>query len=125
MKLSVPFYANPDGVHCLQACLKMVLKYFDPDKDYTWKELDKISAKKENKWTWPTATLLFLIKNGYQVEVVEDYDYQKFVEMGTAYQIEKYGKKVANEQIKNSDINQERLFMKEFLNIGKWQQRVP
>jgi hypothetical protein len=37
MKLSVPFYAafptlgHPDGVHCVETSLKMILAYFEPD----------------------------------------------------------------------------------------------
>lgn len=41
---NVPFYSNtPDDTHCFQAVLKMVLKYFQPEKYYSFEQLDKLS----------------------------------------------------------------------------------
>ena len=55
MNKIVPFYTNTsDDTHCYQAGLKMILKYFIPDKDFSWEELDKFTAKVEDLWTWPT-----------------------------------------------------------------------
>lgn len=50
---NIPFYSNTsDDTHCLQACLKMLLKYFYPNEEYSWEELDKLTGKKEGMWTW-------------------------------------------------------------------------
>ena len=43
---NVPFFPNTaDNTHCLQAVLKMILKYFEPQKDYSFEELNILSDK--------------------------------------------------------------------------------
>jgi len=124
--INVPFYANtPDDTHCYQAALRSVLKYFIPNKEYTWKELDQMTAKKEGMWTWPTQGLMNLHKLGFEVIVIESFDIEAFVKSGREYLLKEYGKKVADEQIKYSDIPQERALYKEFLKYSKYQKRCP
>lgn len=125
MKINIPFYLSPDETHCFQACLKTVLKYFEPDKDYSWKQLDKISAKKKDKWTWPTASIINLVKKKYDILVLEDWNYQAFVDRGEKYLIRKYGAEAATEQIENSDIAHERRLMKEFIKTDFFECRIP
>jgi len=43
----IPFYPNPDNTHCFQAVIKMILKYYFPKEEYSWKELEKLTGKKE------------------------------------------------------------------------------
>ncbi len=75
-RLNIPFYPNlDDGLHCLQACLKMVLGYYFPDKEYSYEELDRISKHVEGKWTWQIASLLFFAREGFEVVNIENIDY--------------------------------------------------
>jgi hypothetical protein len=63
--LDVPFYANtPDATHCFQAALRMALKCFRPVEEYSWAELDAITAKAEGVGTWPFAGLTWLHHEG-------------------------------------------------------------
>jgi hypothetical protein len=103
----IPFFANtPDDTHCFQASLKIVLKYFFPDKDFTFEELDKMTDKPLNKWTWPSAGLVALKKMGLEVKFYAKMDYNKFAERGVDYFYEIYPND-ADEMIKNSDIESE------------------
>jgi len=112
----VPFYSNtPDDTHCFQAALKMVLKFFQPQKDFSWQELEIITAKKGNLWTWPLAGLLWLADNGFDVKNTEIFDYKRFTQEGGKYLIEIAGKEVGEAQITNSDIPQEMEYAKSFL----------
>ena len=78
--LKVPFYGNTkDNLHCFEACIKMVLKYFEPNKSFSWKELDKLSGKKKGMGSWPTTMLINLYKRGYTIEMWEKWDYLAFV----------------------------------------------
>lgn len=78
----VPFYSNtPDDTHCYQAALKMVLKFFLPNKDYSWQELEKLTAKEEGLWTWPTQGLMSLYKMGFKIIDIEDFDIQEFIKV--------------------------------------------
>ncbi|MEI7653301.1 MAG: hypothetical protein WCJ70_03425 [bacterium] len=67
MKLQVPFFPNTsDDTHCYQAVLQMILGYFLPLEAHTLQDLDSITGKTDQKWTWPTAGLMWLYaQRGY------------------------------------------------------------
>lgn len=122
----IPFYSNtPDDTHCFQAALKMILKYFLPTQDFSWKQIDKITAKKEGLWTWPFAGMLWLHAQGFQVINQEVFDYQRFVQEKNTYLIDFYGKEVGKAQIGHSDVNQEAAFAKELLKGGILKDHLP
>jgi hypothetical protein len=123
---NVPFYSNtPDDTHCFQAGLKMMLKYFMPEKDFSWEELDKVTAKVEGLWTWPIAGILWLKKMGFDVVDIEIFDYQKFADEGEKCLFEFYGQEVGKEQVAHSDIAQERKLAKELSEAHMVQLRLP
>lgn len=114
----VPFFANlPDGTHCYQAALKMVLTYFI-NKEWSDEELDQITQKLKDKWTWPTASLIWLLKNGFEIKMIEEFSYEAFADKGKDYLIEKCGIEVANAQEANSDIQREKRLAVEFVQSG-------
>lgn len=122
----VEFFSNtPDDTHCFQAALKMVLKYFYPEEDYSWEDLDKKTAKVGSLWTWPMAGILWLKEKGMDIKVIEPFDYKKFVEVGGLYLIDEYGEEVGNEQIKHSDIEQERKLAKKYIKKIEIEKRIP
>jgi len=126
MKYNVPFYPNtPDDTHCYQAALRSVLQYFLPEKEYTWQELEEMTAKKEGLWTWPTQGLISLHKLGFEVKDIGLFDIEEFVKDGGEYLEKEYGKDVANEQIKHSDIPQEQELYREFLQYNVDEKRLP
>jgi hypothetical protein len=126
IKFGVPFYSNtPDDTHCFQASIRSVLKYFLPRKEFGWAKLDKMTAKKKGLWTWPTQGLLTLKKMGFDIVDMEDFDYSAFIQEGGEYLIEKYGEEVAKEQIKNSDIAQEKRLAREFVKVFGNQSKLP
>jgi len=103
----MPYFKQPDNTHCFQACLKMILKYFFPEKDFTFEELDKISDKSKDKWTWVCAALLELKKMGLKVKCYSIFDYDDFVKNGTDYIHRAYDKEAAEKNIEMSDIESE------------------
>lgn len=126
MTKKVPFYGNTyDDTHCFQAALKMILGYYFPDEEYTWKELENISAKVEGLWTWPTAGLLYLQQKGLTIKIIEIFDSPRFVDEGEKYLLEFFGDDVGKEQIKYSDIPQERKLIKEALKLLDIEKRLP
>ncbi|MCR4264132.1 MAG: peptidase C39 family protein [Candidatus Roizmanbacteria bacterium] len=126
MKRSVPFFANTsDDTHCFQAGLRMVLKYFLPEKNHTWKELEKMTAKVKDLWTWPTQGIINLHRMGFNIVDIDDFDIEKFIDNGGEYMIERYGNEVGKEQIKYSDIDQERKIHREYINLNIHQKRIP
>jgi hypothetical protein len=122
---NVPFYGNtPDGTHCFQAALRMVLKYFSPERDFTWKELEIITAKPEGKWTWPIAAALWLEDNGFEVKFIETFDYDDFSKRGAEYLLETHGKEVTDAQVAKSDIEQEMRLAKELAGKVSEEKRI-
>lgn len=122
----VPFFANTsDGTHCSQAALKMILKYFWPDKEFSWEELEKVTAKSEGMWTWPMAGLIWMQANGFEVINIEVFDYSKFIEKGKDYLREEYGEQVASEQDLHSDIEKERKIAEQFIQQVKTIFEIP
>lgn len=102
--INVPYFKQPDNSHCFQACLKMTLKYFFPEKDFTWEELDKMSNKPKDKWTWICAAFVKLKKMGLKVKVCGNLDYYEFSKRGADYIREFFSKEVAERNIEMSDI---------------------
>ncbi|AKM79809.1 MAG: hypothetical protein UX85_C0001G0033 [Candidatus Beckwithbacteria bacterium GW2011_GWB1_47_15] len=122
----IPFYPNSkDNTSCYPACLRMVLKHFLPAKNFSMKSLNKIVAKKKGLWTWPMHGLISLKKMGFDIEYYEDFDYLKFAQEGEKYLIKKYGKKVGQAQIDNSDITYERKAAAHFTKTFKFYQKAP
>ena len=91
----------------------MILKYFQPESDYSWDELDAITAKVEGKWTWPYAGLIWMHEQGFEVRVIEMFDSVRFSKEGESYLFDFFTHEVATAQIANSVIVQELALAKE------------
>lgn len=126
LKLNVPFYGNTsDDLHCYQASLRMVLKYFLPDKDYDFVELDKATEKEERFSTWPQAGMIWMRQQGLDVSDIEVFDYKKFIASPNNYLKEIYGKEGGKWQIKYSNIPKEQKTCREFIKEVKIQLQIP
>lgn len=70
---NVPFFANtPDDTHCVQASFRIILKYFLPERDFSYDQLDKMSRYRLGKSTWWPPMLLELQKLDLEVKVSRD-----------------------------------------------------
>lgn len=122
----VPFYSNtPNDTHCFQASLRSVLKYFEPSRDFTWDELDRITNKPKDMWTWPMAGLSWLAEHGYSVIDIEPFDYGRFINEGREYMETLWGKDVVIEQAKHSDISLAQTDSKKFVETVTVQNKIP
>lgn len=109
--LKIPFYRNTkDNLHCLQACLKSVLKFYFPKNDYSFKYLDRVTAHKKGKGTWLSAALLFLAQKGFDIINIEIFDYKKFARLGEKYLKRLWTDEIFQTQKRFSDFkNEQRL----------------
>lgn len=103
----------------------MGLKYLMPQKEYSWEELDKLTAKKEGLWTWPLAALIRLRSMGFEVVNIERFDYDRFGKEGEAYLYEFYGDEVGMAQSQHSDLPHEQQWAKAFTKNVSTQTRSP
>jgi hypothetical protein len=96
----------------------MILKYYFQKEKYSWKELGELTGKKEGLWTWPLYGMIRLKEKGFDIINMEDFDYEKFINLGKQYILERFGKEVGTAQIKNSDIpyeiNNAKIYQKNF-----------
>ncbi|MDB5264907.1 MAG: hypothetical protein JWN64_478 [Parcubacteria group bacterium] len=103
----------------------MVLKFFNREKDYSWKELERITAKVEGQWTWPIAAMIWLSESGYEVVDIELFDYEKFSLEGKGYLQEMFGNEIAEAQDKHTSLEQEQKLSKKLLKYVDVRVRIP
>ena len=122
MKIQIPFYSSfaipghPNGVHCVETSLRMILGYFEPETKYTIKELEKISGKQPGKGSWSFQWSLWFVNNGYEVKHYTIFNFRAFIDEGIDYIRREYGNKVADWQEQTSDVEAARLLAAEFIN---------
>ena len=105
--IKVPFFANTkDDTHCVQACFKMVLKFYFPDKDFSFEELDAMSYKVPGKGTWWFPALKQLEAMGVKCKIIELFDYQRYFKEGADYLVEFYGPQIATSILKTTNLEE-------------------
>ncbi len=121
MKLSMPFYTafptpgHPEGVHCVETSLKMILKYFEPDKDYSVEQLEKITGKQPEKGSWNFQWSIWFTDHGYIVKHYSIFDFKTFMDEGIDYIRREYGNEVADWQEHNTDVELARSQTKDYI----------
>jgi hypothetical protein len=73
----VPFIENPDD-RCVPAVIGMVLAYFIPDKVFSMSELEELCGYKRAEGTWKALSMLNMVKLGFKVYWIEDFDHDEF-----------------------------------------------
>jgi len=118
MIYNVPFFANrKDNTHCVQATLKMVLKYFLPKRDFNWRELDRLSKYKKGLGTWYIPALIKFVEMGFKIINIEFFDYKKFLREGDEY-IRKFDSpEVADWYLKHSNLKYIKKDIPKFLKL--------
>jgi hypothetical protein len=75
-----PFYENPDGFSCMAACIRMGVEFFKPDIKPEFKDIDRLTGRREGEGTWPHGTYHALNDLGFEVEAYEPaMDYEAFI----------------------------------------------
>ncbi len=116
----VPFYANTeDNTHCVQACFKSVLRFFIPNRDFSFDELDQLSKKSEGKGTWWFPMYLELKKMGFDIKEISNFDYEKYYKEGEKYLKEIYTKEQGRWYLEKSNLLDVKKYIPEFLVLVK------
>jgi hypothetical protein len=112
----VPFFANtPDDTHYVQAVFKMALKYFLPNKDFSWKQLDEMTQKQTGKGTWWFPAVARLNQMGLETTYIEKFDYAQYYAQGDDYMRAFYGHEIGDWFLRNSNIAKVKKLIPEFL----------
>lgn len=93
-------------MHCVQACLKTMLRYFDMPVP-SFEKLDEITGHEPDRFTWMSKALLWIASNKLRVSHVENLDYALFAKRGTRYLERIWDKNTFKVQNKFSDLKAE------------------
>ena len=90
MKTVVNYYMPgcsnaPDGIHCVEACLKMILKFFWPNESYSWEDLEIMTAKPKGKASSLIPALPTLLARNVEIKIIEGWDLDRLVVEGDRY----------------------------------------
>jgi hypothetical protein len=122
----VPFFHDTiDDTYCYQIVLKMILKYYFPERDYSLDDLVKLTGKKEGMYTWPQYSYITMSELGFEVKVIDAFNYDEFIQHGVKYLEKEYGKEIAEEQDKHSDLKYEVENIKKLRNLIHKETRIP
>ena len=88
---NIPFYKNDeDGNQCLQVATRSAIKHF-LNKDYSLEELDRLTGKKANFWTYTSQIASVLHDVGLKIKYYSKEALEPFLE-GESYLRKHYGK---------------------------------
>lgn len=120
------FYDDYDGwTCCYQTVLKMILKYFIPEKNYSWEDLFNLTNKKDGRWSWPFYSYISMNMLGFKLKIISLFDYEEFSKNGLNYLEQNYGSEFAKQQKNHSDIELEIEHISNFKNIVEIENRQP
>jgi hypothetical protein len=124
--LKVPFYSNTeDNTHCFQASIRSMAKFFWPEREYTWEELEVITGKEPGKWTWSLAGINWLKQQGLDVVTIDPFDFERFSVEGGDYLNYEFGEEIAKAQIEHCDIAKEMKRAAELVGKVEIEKRIP
>ena len=88
------------------ATLRGVLEYFEPNKIWTWEELDAFTGKEPDKWTWQYRSLINMAERGYDVIEINTENTKAYLENGIyETMVKDLGQEAADIQRKNADLD--------------------
>lgn len=102
MLLNIPFYQNnKEGNQCAQVAMQSVIKHF-LNKEFSLDELDKLTGRKPNLWTWTSQIASVLCNLGLNIKYYSKTDLIPFLE-GESFFRKNYGEE-ANHMLKFTDL---------------------
>lgn len=100
----VPFYGNlEDNRHCAVAVQRSIIEYFTGRK-VNWEYVEKLSGFQNSKAAWTVDIWTRLAKQGFDIRMVEPFDYRAYAKRGEAYLHELYKPETVEWQLQNSNI---------------------
>ena len=104
-----------DGKSCFLACTQMLFRSLPGIRVPSFTELDALLHRTEGDFSWEYPLLNYFADAGFEVRLLTTFNLRRFVEEGDAYMYEYFGPVAAENQIRNSDIEQARADTKAFL----------
>jgi 23S rRNA pseudouridine1911/1915/1917 synthase len=85
MKKTVPFYGNhEDDMHCMLAVYGSIIEYF-LHRRLSWAELEGLTGYRPGIAAWSIGVLPRMDAMGFDIEMVEPFDYEQYARDGELY----------------------------------------
>jgi hypothetical protein len=104
-----------DGKSCFLACSQMLLRTQHGVAVPSFDQLSRIIHRKPGQYSWEYAMLTYFASVGFSVRCITTFDLKRLCDEGNSYMYEYFGAEAAEDQIRNSDMDQVRKDMREFL----------
>lgn len=115
MKQGVPFYANhDDDMRCCLAVYRMVLDYFLHRK-LSWDELASFTGYTPGVAAWTVKPLTQLAKMGFDIVMLEPFDYRRYLQEGEAYVRSVFPPEKAAWMLQHTNIRSVQKYIPDFL----------
>ncbi len=73
MNFKIPFVKNP-GLQCQQSCMIMALRYFYPERKFSFNQINKKMKRKKGEWTFPAQAAVVLNDFGLDAKAYSSND---------------------------------------------------
>lgn len=115
--LKIPFFPNDKtDLHCMQACMQMILEYHYPNKKFSIKELSKmLKIGNKKMFGFPEMAVVVLSDLGINAKYYTSSDDKKWYNKGKQYLLEEHPKEVAEDIWKMTNFKVQKPFFKKAL----------
>lgn len=115
--LKIPFFPNDKtDLHCMQACMQMILKYYYPSKHFSIKKLNELLEIGNKKmYGFPEIAVVVLSDLGIDAKYYTSSDDKAWYDKGKEYLLEEYPREVAEDIWKMTDFKIQKPFFKRAL----------
>lgn len=121
----IPFYGNrPDDLSCMLASIRSELEYFT-GRTYSWGEMEQLLGFSPNKVAWTVKVWTELAEQGFDIRMIEAFDYRRYMEEGEAYLRAYLKPEELAWQMKNSNLLEIRPLLPRFLRSVHYEMRQP
>lgn len=109
---------------CTLAVYRSILKYFT-GRDYSWEEVEHLSGYRDEVAAWTVQVWTNLAKQGFDIRMVENFDYSQYLQRGMDYLQTIYKPEEIDWLLKHSNLADMKALIPEFLRTVHHEQRVP
>lgn len=123
--LKIPFCPNDKtDNHCMQACMRMILKYYYPDKSISIRKLNKLLKIGSRKgYLFPDMATVVLSNLGVNAKYYTTSDDKDWYKRGKGYLLENYPKQIAEDIWEKTDFRISKPFFKRALREKRYIKR--
>lgn len=123
--MDVPFYPNhEDNMHCAVAVYQMLFAFF-LHRTMSWDEMEKMAGFADHTAAWTVIIWERMAKQGFDIRMIEAFDYERFGHDGDAYLREYFSPAEYRYQIEHTNIRDIAPFIPNFLEQVRPEHRRP